>query len=67
MQREEPSKMAIPISIPSTSPPEVADKDDRTSGAPPPKARRVTPARLSDRLNVFEISSSEGQRNSSAV
>ena len=67
MQSDDPSIIANPISIPPSSPPSPADIDDRTSGAPVPKAKNVTPARLSDILKVFEICFRDGVRNSSAV
>ena len=62
-----PKRTAIAISIPSRSPPFEAEKDANTSGAPPPKANNVTPAKDSLSLNVFEIYWREGDRNSSAV
>ena len=40
---------------------------EKTSGAPFPKARRVTPASDSDSLNFMTIYSSEGDKYSSAV
>lgn len=67
MNRLDPSKTAIAISIPSRSPPFDADKEAKTSGAPPPKASSVTPARDSESLNVFDICCSDGDKNSSAV
>ena len=67
MKKEDPSRTAMAISMPSRSPPCAADKDANTSGAPPPKARSVTPAKDSDSLNVFDICCKEGDRNSSAV
>ena len=62
-----PTSTAIPISIPSRSPPYAAVSEAKRSGAPPPIAIRVTPAKLSDSRNVFEISCRDGERNSSAV
>jgi hypothetical protein len=41
--------------------------DANTSGAPAPKAIKVTPAKLSDILNVLEIFSKDGPKYSSAV
>ena len=67
MKRLEPSRTAIAISIPSRSPPFDADKEAKTSGAPPPKASNVTPAKDSESLKVFDICCSDGERNSSAV
>ena len=51
-----PTSTAIPISMPSRSPPYAAVSEAKRSGAPPPIAMRVTPAKLSDRRNVFDIS-----------
>jgi len=51
-----PTSTAIPISIPSRSPPYAAVSEANKSGAPPPIAMSVTPAKLSDSLNVFDIS-----------
>ena len=62
-----PTSTAIPISMPSRSPPYAAVSEAKRSGAPPPIAMRVTPAKLSESLNVFDISCREGDRNSSAV
>ena len=67
MKREEPSRTAMPISIPLNSPPDTAESDAKTSGAPPPKASSVTPAKLSDSLNVLLICCKDGLKNSSAV
>jgi hypothetical protein len=43
------------------------DIEEKTSGAPLPKARNVTPANDSEILNLSVIYSSEGHRYSSAV
>ena len=67
MKKDDPSRTAIAISIPSRSPPWAADREAKTSGAPPPKANRVTPASDSDSLKVLEIYCNDGDRNSSAV
>ena len=70
MNREDPSRTAMPISIPEKStpaPPDTAEIDAKTSGAPPPKARSVTPARLSESLKVELIYCKEGLRYSSAA
>ena len=65
--KDEPSRTAIAISMPSISPDCAADREAKTSGAPPPKASNVTPAREFDSLKVFEISCSDGHKNSSAL
>ena len=67
MKRAEPTKVAIPSSIPSKSPPCIALREVKTSGAPAPKANSVTPVKLSEKFNLSAIFSSEGLRNSSAV
>lgn len=67
MKREAPSKTEIPIWIPSDEAPSEAERLANTSGAPAPKAKRVTPARLSESLNVFDIYCKEGLKNSSAL
>jgi hypothetical protein len=46
MNKEEPSSTEIPMCIPSAVAPSEADKLAKTSGAPAPKANRVTPAKL---------------------
>lgn len=55
MNREEPKRTAIPISMPWNSPVDTAESDAKTSGAPPPNASSVTPAKLSVNLNVLLI------------
>ena len=66
MNSEAPRSTEIPM--PTSPPPFVVDESEaNTSGAPPPKANRVTPARLSDSLNVLDICYSDGLKNSSAV
>ena len=67
MNRDEPSSTAMPISAPFASAPDTADREAKTSGAPPPNAKSVTPARLSDNLNVLLICCSDGLKYSSAV
>ena len=67
IKREEPRSTAIPISAPLDSAPDTADREAKTSGAPPPKAKSVTPAKLSDNLNVLLICCSDGLKYSSAV
>ena len=67
MKSEEPRRVEIPISTPSISPPDAALNDAKISGAPPPNAKRVTPAKLSDILKVCEIHYRAGLRYSSAV
>ena len=52
MKREDPTRTAMPISIPSISEPDAAVIDERTSEAPAPKARIVTPASDSESRNV---------------
>ena len=56
IKSEPPSNTDIPISMPDISPPCAAESDANTSGAPPPKASKVTPAKLSDNLKLDEIS-----------
>lgn len=67
MKNDDPSKTEMPISIPFVSPFEAAEIEAKTSGAPAPKASKVTPASDSDSLNVFDIYCSDEQRYSSAV
>ena len=67
MKSEEPRRVEIPISTPSISPPEAALNDANISGAPPPKANKVTPDKLSDILKVCAIHYRAGLRYSSAV
>ena len=55
MKRLLPSRTAIAISMPSRSPPLLADKLANTSGAPLPNASSVTPASDSERRKVLEI------------
>jgi len=51
----DPKRTDKPSWMPSMSASSLADKLAKTSGAPAPNARRVTPASDSDSLNVFEI------------
>ena len=67
INREDPSRTEIPISTPAASPPEAAESEANTSGAPPPNASSVTPDRLSDNLNVLAMHWSAGLKYSSAV
>lgn len=67
MNREDPNSTEIPISTPSESPPDAAESEAKTSGAPPPNANNVTPDRLSDNLNVLAMHWRAGLKYSSAV
>ncbi len=53
--------------MPSGSASSLADRLANTSGAPAPKAKKVTPASDSEIRNVFDIFYSEGDKNSSAT
>lgn len=63
MKSDEPNNGLIEL-IALSSPDEI---DEKTSGAPFPKARRVTPASDSGILNFTVINSSAGDKYSSAV
>lgn len=66
MNRADPNRLAMSKLIsPSFVPP--AEKAANTSGAPLPSASKVTPARLSEQLNLSEIVSKAGERYVSAV
>jgi hypothetical protein len=67
MNSDAPSSTEMPMCIPSEVAPSEADRLANTSGAPAPNANNVTPARLSDSLNVFEICCKAGLWNSSAL
>ena len=67
MNKLEPSNTASPSWIPSISASSLADRDANTSGAPAPKANKVTPASDSESLNVLEIFYKAGDRCSSAT
>ncbi len=65
MNRLEPKRTAKPIYIPSAS--SLALRLAKTSGAPAPNARSVTPANDSESLKVFDILWSDGLKCSSAT
>ena len=67
MNKLEPSNTAIPIWMPDASPPSEADRLANTSGAPAPKASKVTPASDSESLKVLESCWSDGLKCSSAT
>lgn len=67
IKSDEPRSTEMPITMPSVSPPSEAEIEANTSGAPAPKAMSVTPAKLSDILNVLDIFSKAGPKYSSAV
>ena len=65
MKNEEPINEETCKLSPSSSPP--AAIDEKISGAPLPRANRVTPASDSEHDNLSEIASSAGERYESAV
>eukprot|EP00352_Strombidinopsis_acuminata_P004653 CAMPEP_0176350768 /NCGR_PEP_ID=MMETSP0126-20121128/9727_1 /TAXON_ID=141414 ORGANISM="Strombidinopsis acuminatum, Strain SPMC142" /NCGR_SAMPLE_ID=MMETSP0126 /ASSEMBLY_ACC=CAM_ASM_000229 /LENGTH=71 /DNA_ID=CAMNT_0017700953 /DNA_START=1559 /DNA_END=1774 /DNA_ORIENTATION=+ len=67
MKSDDPRSTEIPMNMPDKLSASDADKDAKTSGAPAPKANSVTPAKLSESLNVLEIYYSDGAKYSSAV
>jgi hypothetical protein len=67
IKSDAPSSTEIPMWIPSEVAPSEADRLANTSGAPAPNANKVTPAKLSDNLKVFEICCKAGLKNSSAL